>query len=137
MTTRIFHPVGGGGEHSPAGVEWPDAYVYVEVPSVELPVAEGDLWNPGAADTVIYRVMFEVVNNDAGGAAIAGVYVGREIDSAGGLTAPYYWMFNETISHPGTSGMRGPFYIHGDDAIRGVAGVANDASVHFEVRQML
>ena len=109
---------------------------WVEVPSVEIPVAEGDLWDPTLANAIRYAVEFNVVNNDAGGAAIAGVYVGREINSAGGLAVPYYWMFNETIPHPGESGWCGPFYMHGNDAIRGVAGVANDASVQWRVKRV-
>ena len=109
---------------------------WVDVASVEIPVAEGDLWAPGLGDALRFEVEFNVVNNDAGFAAIAGVYVGRDIDSAGALAAPEYWMFNETIPHPGESGWRGPFYMHGDDAIRGVAGVANDASIHFRVQRV-
>jgi len=137
MPTNIFQLKGGGGLHYPTGVQLDDEWVYVEVPSQEVPVAEGDLWNPTGADTTIYEVYFNVINNDAGGAAIAGVYIGREINSAGGLAAPYYWMFNETIPHPGESAWRGPYTMHGDDAIRGVAAVANDASVHFRVRRLL
>lgn len=137
MPTSKWFLKAGGDLAFPTGVQLEDAYVFVDVPSVELPVAEGDLWDPGEADTVIYRVMFNVVNDDVGAAAIAGVYVGREIDSAGGLTVPYYWLYNETIPHPGQSGWRGPYYIHGDDAIRGVAAVANDASIHFDVKRVL
>lgn len=137
MPTRTFSLRGGGIDHFPVGVELEDAYVFVDVPSQELPVAEADLWDPGAADTVIYEVYVNVINNDAGGAAIAGVYVGREINSAGGLAAPYYWLYNETVPHPGESGWRGPYFIHGDDAVRGVAAVANDASCHFRVRRIL
>jgi len=135
-TWKFVHP-GGGDLAFPSGVEVPDDWVFVDVPSVELPAAEGDLWDPVGADTDIYRVMFQVIANDAAGLAIAGVYVGREIDSAGGLAVPYYWMFNETIPFPSNSGWYGPYYIHGDDAIRGVAADANDASIHFDVRRVL
>jgi hypothetical protein len=110
---------------------------FVDVASVEIPVAEGDLWNPGLADSVIFQVKFNIVNNDAGSAAVSGVYVGREINSTGGLARPYYWVFNETIPFPGQTGWRGPFFIHGDDAIRGVAAAANDASIHFDIRRVL
>lgn len=109
---------------------------YVSVASAEIPVAQGDLWDPGLADTIRYLVQFMVINNDAGKAAVTGVYVGREIDSVGGLAAPNYWMYNETIPHPGHSTWSDPFLIHGDDAIRGVAAVANDASIHFKVRRI-
>jgi hypothetical protein len=109
---------------------------YVSVASAEIPVAEGDLWAPGLADTIRYLVEFMVINNDAGGAAITGVYVGRDLNAGGGLAAPEYWMFDETINYPGNSGWRGPFYMHGDDAVRGVAAVANDASIIFRVRRV-
>ena len=121
----------------PNRIQWTRPHVeYVSVPSAEIPAAEGDLWSPGLADTVRYRVKFLVANNDAGGAAITGVYVGRDLNAGGGLAAPEYWMFNETIPHPGNSGWRGPFYMHGDDAVRGVAAVANDASIIFDVRRV-
>jgi hypothetical protein len=121
----------------PNRIQWTRPYEeYVTVPSAEIPVAEGDLWAPGAADAVRYLVEFMVVNNDAGAAAIAGVYVGRDLNAGGALAAPEYWMFDETIPYPGTSGWRGPFYMHGDDAVRGVAGVANDASIHFRVKRV-
>ena len=137
MPTYRYGLKGGGGGKFPVGIELPDAYVFVDVPSRVLPAAEGDLWDPGGADTVIYRVMFNIVNNDAGGVAIAGVFIGREINSAGGLALPYFWMFDEIIPNPGESAWRGPFFIHGDDAIRGYAAVVNDASVHFDVRRIL
>ena len=121
----------------PNRIPWQRSYdEWIDVNPAEIPVAEGNLWAPGLADTVRYGVEFLVVNNDAGSAAITGVYVGRDVDAGGALAAPEYWMFNETVPHPGTSGWRGPFYMHGDDAIRGVAGVVNDASIHFRVKRV-
>jgi hypothetical protein len=111
-------------------VEW------IEVPSREIPAAEGDLWDPTLADDIRFMVEFNVVNNDAGGAAAEGIYIGRDIDSGGALAAPEYWMFDWTVPYPGDTGWWGPYYMHGDDAIRGVADVANDASIHFRVRRV-
>jgi hypothetical protein len=115
----------------------PDSWVFYNAPSVELPAAEGDLWNPALANEVWLQIEFILINNDAGAAGAAGTYVGREVNSVGGLARPYYWMFNETIPHPGTSGWRGPFYIHGDDAVRGYTTNANEVSIHFKVRRIL
>lgn len=137
MPSEVFNLRGGGGEHFPIGQEIPDDYIWVDVPSLELPAAEGDLWDPGDADTVIYRVMFILINNDAGGAAAAGTYVGREINSAGGLLRPYYWLFNDTIPFPGLTAWQGPYYIHGDDAVRGYTTNANELSIHWDVRRIL
>lgn len=109
---------------------------YIDVDAAALPVAEAALWTPGLTVDVRYLVEFNVINNDAAGAAIAGVYVGLDIGAGGALAAPEYWMFNETIPHPGESGWCGPFYMHGNDTIRGVAAVANDASVVFRVRRV-
>lgn len=121
----------------PNRILWTRAHdEWIDVSSREIPAAEADLWNPALADTTRFMVEFNVVANDAGEAAAEGIYVGREIDSAGGLARPYYWMFDWTVPYPGESGWQGPFYMHGDDAIRGVADVANDASIHFRVRRV-
>lgn len=137
MPSRRFELRGGGGLTFPIGTELDDDYVFVDVPSLELPAAEADLWNPAQADAIIYQVMFTLVNNDAGFAPAAGTYVGREINSAGGLVRPYFWMFNETIPFPGNSGWYGPFYIHGDDAVRGYTTNVNEVSIHWDVRRVL
>lgn len=137
MPSSIFYPKGGGGLTLPSYHELDDDYVWVDVPSLELPAAEGDLWDPGGLDTTIYRVMFILINNDAGGAAAAGTYVGREINSAGGLARPYYWLFDETVPYPGLTDWQGPYYIHGDDAVRGYTANANELSIHWDVRRVL
>lgn len=109
---------------------------WISVPSAEVPVAEAVLWNPGGTTGEHYLVEFNVVNNDVGAAAIAGVYIGRDVGGGGALGRPEWWMFDETIPYPGNSGWRGPYFMNGDDDIRGVAGVANDASIHFRVRRV-
>lgn len=114
------------------GLQPPDA-VWEDVASVELPAAEADLWNPARGDSVIFQVRFYLINNAAGAAPAAGTYVGREINSAGGLARPYYWVFNDTVPFPGGLGWFGPFTIHGDDAVRGYTTVANTVSIHWDV----
>jgi hypothetical protein len=109
---------------------------YIFVASVEIPNPEGPLWTPGAAATVIYEVDFLVVNNDAGSAAVA-VSIGRDIAGAGAaLAAPRFWVFNEIVPYPGSLGWRRGFRIAGNDVIRGVAAVANDASIHWKIKRI-
>jgi hypothetical protein len=108
---------------------------YVQVDPVEIPVAEGILWNPGATAAQLFEVSFLVINNDAGAAAVT-VSVGVDIAAGGALASPEWWMFNEIVPYPGTSGWRGPFVIAGDDDVRGVASAANDASIHFRVKRV-
>lgn len=108
---------------------------YVQVDPVEIPVAEGVLWNPGAAAAELYEVEFCVVNNDAAGLAVT-VSIGTDLAAGGALAAPEYWMFNEVVSYPGTSGWIHGGIIAGDDDIRGVASVANDASVRWRIRRV-
>lgn len=110
--------------------------VWQDVNPVEIPAAEGDLWDPGGTSAEVYEVEFYIVNNDAGSAAVSGVYVGLDLASGGTLAAPEYWMFNETIPYPGSSGWRGPFIMRGDDQIRGVAAAANDVSIHFRIKRV-
>jgi len=123
----------------PNRVLWVRQYEgYIQVDPVEIPAAEGILWNPGATAAELYAVWFNVVNNDAGAAAVT-VSVGVDLAAGGGLAAPEYWMFNEVIPYPGTSGWRGGrngYIIAGDDDVRGIASVANDASIHFQVKRV-
>jgi hypothetical protein len=120
----------------PNRIPWSRPYEgYEQVDPVEIPVAEGVLWNPGATAAELYEVSFLVINNDAGGAAVT-VSVGVDLAAGGGLAAPEYWVFNEIVPYPGTLGWRGPFLMAGDDDIRGVASVANDASIHFKIRRV-
>lgn len=137
MPTWKIVQLGGGDLAVPAGIHKPDDWVYVDVPSVQLPAAEADLWDPAGLNAVRYRIMFLAINNDGGFIAAPGVYIGREANSAGGLGRPNYWLFNETLPFPGTTGWQGPYFIHGDDAIRGYATNANEVSVHFDVRRVI
>jgi len=119
----------------PFRIPWQrDFPAWQDVDPVEIPVVEGVLWDPGTSALRQFEVMFYVVNNDAGAMSVT-VSVGLDLGSGGSLAAPEYWMFNEVIPYPGTSGWRGPFILHADDAIRGVASAANDASIHFRIRR--
>ncbi len=106
-----------------------------DVNPAEIAGAEGDLWAPGGTSAEVYEVEFLVVNNDAGSAAVT-VSVGLDLAAGGSLAAPEYWVFNEVVPYPGTLGWRGPFIMRGDDAVRGVASVANDASIHFRIKRV-
>lgn len=120
----------------PNRIPWVRDYPgWEQIDPVEVPVAEGVLWNPGADATELYKVSFLVVNNDAGGAVVT-VSIGVDIAAGGALVAPEYWVFNEVVPYPGSLGWRGPFLIAGDDDVRGVASVANDASIHFRARRV-
>lgn len=107
-------------------------------PTVTIPQAEGILWNPGLAAAQEFLVEFLIVNTNVAGAAVPGVYVGRDEDAGGALAITEYWMYDEVIPYPGTSAWRGPFVFNGDDAIRAVqgAGAANVAAVHFRIRRV-
>lgn len=110
---------------------------YMQVDPVEIPVVEADVWNPGTAGAQIYLVEFLVVNNTAApGAAVTGVYVGLDIGGVGALGAPDYWMFDETIPYPGSSGWRGPFVVNGNDDVRAVAFAANVCSINWRIRRV-
>lgn len=120
-------------------IVWNRPYDRLEdIASAEIPVAEGDLWSPAVGAAVLYQVWYMIVNNDAGGAAVT-VSVGRDVGAGGGLAAPEYWTFNEIIPYPGQTEWRGGRYgfrVAGNDAIRGIASVANDASIHFMVKRV-
>lgn len=120
----------------PDRIPWTRPYEgFRQVDSVEVPAADGVLYNPGATAAQIYEVEYEVINNDAGGAAVT-VSIGVDRAAGGALAAPEYWMFNEIIPYPGTSARRPGGLIAGDDDVRGVASIANDASIRFWVRRV-
>ena len=103
----------------------------VDVAPIQVPSTEADLWAPGEIDTVRYKVKFLVVND---GSAAVTVTIGRDPDDSGSdIGRPEFWMDSEVVPFPGTSGWRGPFDMHGDDAVRGVASLADNASVQWDV----
>ncbi len=120
----------------PDRIQWTRPYdAYVQVDPVLIPSTEGVLWNPGSTAAQIYEVSFMAVNFDAGGAAVT-ISVGVDIAAGGSLATLEYWMFNEVLPYPGTTGWRGPFIIGGDDDVRGIASAANDAGIHFRIRRV-
>lgn len=104
--------------------------------SVLIAGAEGIVYDPGVGASIILEVYFQVVNVNAGAAAVTGVYVGRDDAGGGGLAGAEYWMFNETIPYPGTSGWRGPFLMDGTDDIRAVAAVGNACVIHINAKRV-
>lgn len=103
----------------------------VNLVGVAVPSSEGVLLD-GSASLVaagVYRVEFLVVNIDGTNAVT--VSVGRDDAAGGSLAGAEYWMVSEVVPAGGSSGWRGPFIMSGDDDVRGVAGAANDAVIHF------
>jgi hypothetical protein len=108
-------------------------------PPIQLPAADGILWNPAGVATELYEVDFIVVNTS--GAVTGPISVGVDINRGGGLTAVEYWMYQESLPWPGTSGWRGSarqgFLCRGADAVRGLNGAgANLATIHFRIRRI-
>jgi hypothetical protein len=108
-------------------------------PPVQLPAADGILWSPGGLATELYEVDFLIVNTS--GAVTGPISVGVDIGAGGGLTAVEYWMYQENLPWPGTSGWRGSarqgFLCRGADDIRGLNGAgANLATIHFRIRRI-
>lgn len=120
----------------PNRVPWKRDYPgYVYVPPQTMPNAEGALWTPGVADTIHYEVNFIVVN--VFGAVTGPVTVGQDIAAGGGLFLPEFWMYQEFLAWPGTSSWRGPFFMRGNDVIRGLdGGGANQSNIHFRVKRV-
>lgn len=120
----------------PNRVLWTRPYEnYLQVDPVWLPAAEGVLYNPGADAAEIYEVSFLGVNVDLGAAAVT-ISVGVDRDGGGGLSALEYWIRNEIVPYPGSTGWRGPFIIAGNDDVRGVAGAADDVTIHWRIRRV-
>jgi hypothetical protein len=111
-----------------------DDSVYVQTDPQLIAAAEADLWDPGADAGDMYDVEFLVVNVD--GTNSVSVSVGQDVGGGGSLSAAEYFMYTETIPAKGDSGWRGPFRIGGDDHIRGVAGAADDAAIHFRIKKV-
>lgn len=112
-----------------------DQSPYVQVDPQLITAAEADLWDPGADAGDMYDVEFLVVNVD--GTDAVDVSVGQDVAGGGGLAAGEYFMYSEIVLAKGTSGWRGPFRIGGDDVIRGIAGAANDACIHFRIKKVV
>jgi hypothetical protein len=111
----------------------------VIAPPIQLPAADGILWNPGGTASELYEVDFIIINTS--GAVTGPVSVGVDIGAGGSLSNVEYWMYQESLPWPGTSGWRGSarqgFLMRGADVIRGLNGAgANLASIHFRIRRI-
>ena len=134
MPTEIFQLKGGGGKQLPIGVELPNDYAMMNVPPILMAGADGILWNIGTNNAYAYSVEFLIVNVNN---ALVTVNIGVDLVSAGALTPAEFWMFNEVIPSPGTSGWKGPFIINGSDDVRGwcVTG-ANLANGQWRIKRL-
>jgi len=120
----------------PDRILWTRPYEgWVQQDGVAVPVPEGIVYNPGTTAAQSYWVQYKVVNIDAGAAAVT-VSVGVDVAAGGSLAGPEYDMFNEVIPYPGSSGWRDLGIIAGDDDIRAVASVADDAIIRFKIRRI-
>lgn len=104
---------------------------------VLVPSAEGVLLD-GSVSLVsggAYEVHFNVVNID--GTNDVTVDIGIDKDAGGGLSGAEYYMKDVLVPAGGQTGVH-RIRMGGDDDIRGVAGAANDAAIHFvEVKRVL
>jgi len=122
---------GGGGLHNALAVQPANTYRRHHLNPVNLPIADGVLWDPGLAATECYEVEFLVVNQHA--AAIT-VTIGVDVAGGGALAAGEYWLYQWVIPLPGDSGWQGPFTILGNDVVRGLCPtIASGGVVHWRI----
>ena len=107
---------------------------YIQVDPLLITNSESLLWNPNAASSVYYKVMFNIVNSSS--SDVTGVNVGQDIGAGGSLSAAEYWVQGLIVPANGSSGWYGPFLIPGDDRVRGVAGTTNVLSIHWLIKQV-
>ena len=126
----------------PGGILWMRSYEnsIIAAPSA-LPGAEAILWTPPAPQTAaeLYEVDFFIVN--VAGAPTGPITVGVDINAGGALAGNEFWMYQEILPWPGTSGWRGSprqgFLCRGADTIRGVNTAGGGlAVIHFRVRRI-
>lgn len=109
----------------------------VQLDPVLIPSTEGVLLD-GSASLVaagVYEVTFEIVNID-GTNTVTGVDIGVDIGAVGSLAAAEFILKNWAITAGGSSSSANRPLIRtitmgGNDDIRGIAAVANDAAIHF------
>ena len=109
---------------------------YLPVDPVLMAAADGILWNPGATAAQRYSVEFLAVNIDTVAAAAIAFNIGVDRDGGGALTDVEYWVREEVITYPGSSGWRGPFIINGNDDVRLLAAIANDVAVQWLISRL-
>jgi hypothetical protein len=98
------------------------------VEAIAIPAAEADVWTPGLLVTVYLDVEFELVNVDGTNDATA-VWLGIDYGNDGGASDEYFCT-NITLTAGEVGTRLGPYRIWGDDAVRAVCALANDAALH-------
>jgi len=122
----------------PSGVLWMRAYEQsvIAAPAI-LAAADAVLWTPPLPNTIaeLYEIDFLLVN--VAGVVTGPVSVGVDIGAVGALAIPEFWVYQEMLPWPGSSGWRGTFLCRGLDTIRGWnAAGANLSTIHFRVRRI-
>jgi len=105
----------------------------LQVDPVLLTNMEAILWNPGTDANALYSVEFLLINTSILGVAVT---VGQDIGAGGGLTAVEQWVPGETILANASGGWRGPFWLPGDDDVRGSALTTNVISIHWRIKRI-
>jgi hypothetical protein len=124
---------GAGGLNYPSAITAENRYRRNRLDPVNLPIADGILWDPGLTTWECFDVEFIVVNQHT--APIVAT-VGIDIAGGGALAAGEYWLYNLVIPHTGDSGWQGPFAIAGDDIVRGLCPtIASGGVVHWRIER--
>lgn len=102
----------------------------VQLDPVAIPSTEGVLLDGSASLTsgAVYEVTFVIANID--GTNAVSVNIGVDVGAGGSLAAEEYFLNSYLVP---AQDIAGPFMltIASDDDIRGAAGAANDAAIHF------
>jgi hypothetical protein len=102
----------------------------LQLDPVLVPSTEGVLLDGSASlvATGVYEVTFVIANID--GTNSVTVDIGVDIAAGGSLAGAEYFMKDVIIPAGGSSGPK-TLTLAADDDIRGIAGAANDAAIHF------
>lgn len=111
-------------------VELANSLGIVQLDPALIPSSEGTLLDGSASLTsgAVYEVTFVIANID--GTNAVSVNIGVDVGAGGSLAAEEYFLNSYLVP---AQDIAGPFMltIAGDDDIRGAAGAANDAAIHF------
>ena len=102
----------------------------LQLDAVLVPNSQGVLLDGSASLTSagVYEVSFVIVNIDGTNAVT--VSVGVDLAAGGALAAAEFYMTDVVVPAGGSTGVH-TITMAADDDIRGVAGAANDAAIHF------
>jgi len=106
---------------------------FVVVDPTVLPNAEGDIWDPAADFNAndFFHVWFYLCNYTA---ASVDVTLGLDVASAGSLGNGEYWLYQYTLPANSYMDWTGPFFMSGDDQIRGLDNGAGGSDVSVQLR---